>query len=130
MKLSDYAQTGDWKGEKHVPVIDGPEKVAAGEAFKVEVCVGKEIPHPNEVKHYIKWIRLFFVPDGAKFAEELATFTFDTHGDSVDPETQPPSFADPFASVRVKLTKSGTLIAQSYCNIHGLWESSKNISVA
>jgi len=27
----------------------------------------------------------------------------------------------------VKLEKSGSLIATSYCNIHGLWESSKRV---
>ncbi len=129
MKLGDYVQSGDWKGEKHVPVIEAPEKVAAGEAVTVTVSVGKEIPHPNEVKHYIKWIKLFFVPEGGKFAVELANFAFDAHGDSMDPEKAPGAATDPWGAVRVKLPKSGTLVAQSYCNIHGLWENSKPITV-
>ena len=129
MKLGDYMQSGDWKGEKHVPVIDAPEKVAAGEAFKVEFGVGKEIPHPNTVAHHIRWIKLYFIPEGGKFAIELATETFDVHGDSMDAATPGPAFAEPFGSARIKLAKSGTLVAESYCNIHGLWESAKAIVV-
>ncbi len=30
---------------------------------------------------------------------------------------------------QVKLAKSGTIYAMSYCNIHGVWENSKDISV-
>lgn len=29
----------------------------------------------------------------------------------------------------MKITSPGTLYALSYCNIHGLWESSKEIEV-
>ena len=67
MKLCDYVQSGDWKGEKHVPVVEAPEKVSSGEAFKVEVSIGKEIAHPNTAQHHIKWIKLLFVPEGGKF---------------------------------------------------------------
>lgn len=130
MKLGDFVQSGDWKGEKHVPVIDAPDSVKAGEAFKVEFCVGKEIPHPNTAAHYIAWMKLYFVPDGGKFAIELADEQFKAHGDSMDPEKPGPAHTDPFGSVKVKLAASGTLVAQSYCNIHGLWESEKKITVA
>ena len=34
MKICDYVQSGDWKGEKHVPSIDAPTTVKAGEVFK------------------------------------------------------------------------------------------------
>ena len=42
MKLGDLIQSGDFKGEKHVPVIEAPSKIKAGEAFKVCLSVGKE----------------------------------------------------------------------------------------
>ena len=58
MKLGDLIQSGDFKGEKHVPVIEAPAKVKAGEPFKVIVSVGKEIPHPNKPEHFISWIQL------------------------------------------------------------------------
>ena len=44
MKLGDLIQSGDFKGEKHVPVIEAPAKVKAGEPFKVIVSVGKRDP--------------------------------------------------------------------------------------
>ncbi|MDR1472144.1 MAG: class II SORL domain-containing protein [Synergistaceae bacterium] len=130
MKLGDFVQSGDWKGEKHVPVIEAPESVKAGEAFKVGLCVGREIAHPNTAAHHIEWIKLLFVPDGGKFAIELANLSFDAHGDTANAERPGPAFADPFGSVIVKLSSSGTLAAQSYCNIHGLWESSRTIAVS
>jgi superoxide reductase len=129
MSLGDFVQTGDWKGEKHVPVIEAPESAASGEAFEVKLCVGKEIAHPNTPAHYIKWIKLYFTPEGGKFAIELANLTFDAHADTADAAKPGPAIADPFGSVKVKLAASGTLIAQSYCNIHGLWESSRPIKI-
>jgi superoxide reductase len=36
---------------------------------------------------------------------------------------------EPSSCAVIKLAKSGTLIVQSYCNIHGLWESSADIEV-
>jgi superoxide reductase len=129
MKLGDYVQSGDWKGEKHVPVIEAPEQAAAGEAVEVKFGIGKEIPHPNTAAHYIKWIKLFFVPDGGKFAIELADVAFDAHGDSMDPQKPGPAFTEPFTSVKAKFSTSGVLVALSYCNIHGLWENSKPIKI-
>ena len=129
MKIGDFVQSGDWNGEKHVPVIEAPDKVKAGEDFCVTLSVGKEIPHPNTAAHYIKGITLFFVPDGGKFVIEVGKLAFDVHSDSMDAQNPGPVSSEPFGCLRVKLTKSGTLIAKSYCNIHGLWESSKAIVV-
>ena len=33
MKIGETIQSGDFKGEKHVPVIEAPAKVKAGEKF-------------------------------------------------------------------------------------------------
>lgn len=130
MKLGDFVQTGDWKGEKHVPVIEAPEKAAAGEAFCAHLSVGKEIPHPNTAAHYIKWIKLYFIPNGGKFAIEVGNLSFDVHGDSADAAKPGPVLAEPSGCIKVKLSESGTLLAQSYCNIHGLWENSRPIEIA
>ncbi|MDR3321093.1 MAG: class II SORL domain-containing protein [Synergistaceae bacterium] len=129
MKIGDFVQSGDWKGEKHVPVIEAPDHAAAAELIKVKFGVGKEIAHPNTAAHHIKWIKLFFVPDGGKFAVELASVSFDAHGDSADPAKPGPALAEPFSAVKVKLSASGTLLAQSYCNLHGLWENAQPIKI-
>ncbi|MDD4159516.1 MAG: class II SORL domain-containing protein [Synergistaceae bacterium] len=129
MKLGELIQSGDFKGEKHVPVIEAPSTVKAGEAFMVNVSVGKEIPHPNKPEHHICWIQLLYKPAGGKFAIELAKFDYTAHAASMDPAVPGPAMTEPASTVLVKLAKSGTLIVQSYCNIHGLWESSEEIEV-
>jgi len=48
--LGNKTQHGDWKKEKHVPVIDCPDKVRADELFEVKVSLGKEIAHPNTME--------------------------------------------------------------------------------
>jgi len=129
MKIADLVQSADWKAEKHVPVITAPDKVKAGEQITVEVCVGKEIAHPNTTEHNIRWIKLFFKPDNGKFAYEAACFEFNVHGESVDGANKGPIYTEPFGKAVLKLNTSGTFVAEAYCNIHGLWESSKAVTV-
>lgn len=129
MKLADVVQSADWKNEKHVPVIDAPAKVKAGEKVKVAVCVGKEIPHPNTTEHHIRSIRLLFKPSNGKFIYELASATFEAHGESVEGANKGPVFTEPFIETSIKLNSSGTFLAVAYCNIHGLWENTKEIDV-
>ncbi|MPW24984.1 superoxide reductase [Alkalibaculum sp. M08DMB] len=115
--LSENVQSGDWKNEKHVPVIQAPANVKKDETFELVISIGEEIPHPNTFEHHIKWIKAFFKPEGAKFPIEIATVSFDAHGES-------DIYSDYFGTVKTKIQGSGTLYALSYCNIHGLWENS------
>ena len=129
MSMSDYIKTADFKAEKHVPVIEAPQKVESGKAFSVKVSVGKEIAHPNTTEHFIESLVLYFKPEGGKFAIELSRTTFLAHGASAEGANQGGVFTEPVTDFTVKLAKSGTLTAISYCNIHGLWESSVAITV-
>ncbi len=122
MAIGDLIQTADWKKEKHAPVIDCPDKVEAGESFVVKVGVGKEIAHPNTAEHHISWITLYFQPEGGKFPYQVAHFEFNAHGEGG-------VFTAPKAGTAFTADKSGTLYALSFCNLHGLWENSKAISV-
>lgn len=121
MKIGELVQSGDWKGEKHVPLIEAPSSVKADEFFTVGLSVGKEIAHPNTAEHYIGWIKLFFKPKDEKFPYQVGELNFTIH--------HGPAQCDPSGSVRVKVSKPGTLIALSYCNVHGLWESSSEIEL-
>lgn len=127
--LGDQLQTADWKTEKHVPVIECPDKVSADEVFEIRVEVGKEISHPNTTEHHIQWIQLLFKPDDDKFSYDLGYFTFAAHGASVNGPDQGPAYTHPAVSVRCKINKPGTIYAVSHCNIHGLWQSQKEIKV-
>ncbi|SHK33363.1 class II SORL domain-containing protein [Paramaledivibacter caminithermalis] len=120
--LGHFLQTGDWKGEKHVPVIHAPEKTKAGEAFELKISIGDEIKHPNTLEHHISWFKVFFHPEGSKFPVEIGNFKFTAHGEG-------DIYDEPVVSTNVKLNKSGTIYALSYCNIHGLWENFKEIVV-
>jgi superoxide reductase len=127
--ISEKIQSADWKTEKHVPMIDTPDKVKKGESIKVILTVGKEIAHPNTTEHHIRWIRALFVPEGGKFAFDLGMFNFNSHGEGTEGPNKGPVYTNPEVKFSFVTTKSGTINAVSYCNIHGLWESSKKIEV-
>lgn len=129
MKFAEIIQSGDWKAEKHVPVIDAPDSITAGEEMRIGVCIGKEIAHPNTTEHHIRWIQLYFKPTDSKFAYDLGKFEFNAHGEAVAGANQGSAYTVPSAEVTVKLNATGTLLASAYCNIHGLWESTKEITV-
>jgi len=127
MAIKDIVQSADWKTEKHVPVIDAPAKAKKGEMTKVAVCVGKEIAHPNTTEHHISWIEVVFLPKGEKFAYQITRCEFSSHGGSAQGPNTSTVYTHPEVTAVMKTDKSGTLTALSYCNIHGLWESSKEI---
>ena len=129
-ELSEHIQRADWKKEKHVPVIEAPEQVSAGELFEVKVTLGKEIAHPNTTEHHISWISLFFQPEGIKFTHQVGHFEFSAHGESVAGPNKGPVYTHHEASTSLKISKPGTLYALALCNIHGLWESSKEIGIS
>jgi len=82
MAIKDLFQSADWKKEKHVPVIDAPDAVKKDEIAAINICVGKEIEHPNTTAHHISWIEVYFHPQGEKFPVQLARIEFNAHGAS------------------------------------------------
>jgi len=99
--------------KKHIPVIDCPDRVKAGEPFKVSIKVG-ELPHVMEEGHHIEWIE---VKVGENFYERV---------DLTPVLTRP--------EVTVTLVKGEkherrTLRVIERCNLHGLWEATKDITV-
>lgn len=127
-KMGEQFQIADWKKEKHVPVIDCADQVKAGENFEVAVTIGKDISHPNTTEHHIRWVELFFRPEGEKAAYEAGRFEFTAHGESSDGANSGPVYTHHTVKTSLSIKKPGTLIAASLCNIHGLWESSKGLS--
>lgn len=130
MKAGELIQTADWKTEKHVPVIECPDQVKADEMFEVKVSIGKEVAHPNTTEHHIRWINVFFKPEGDKFAYQVASCEFSAHGESVEGPDKGPVHTHHGATITMKTTKPGILFATSSCNIHGFWENSKTIKVS
>jgi len=120
----------DWKKEKHAPVIEAPETVAVGEPFQVTVSIGKEIPHPNTTEHHIRWIDVYFKPEGDNFTYHVGHFEFTAHGESVKGANEGPVHTHPLATFSMQVQGPGDLVALSLCNIHGLWENAHALKIA
>jgi superoxide reductase len=129
-KLGDFFQTEDWKKEKHVPVIECPDSVKSGDPFQITVSIGKEISHPNTTEHHIRWIQVFFHPEGEQYAYQIAHCWFTAHGESVEGANQGPAYTHHSATVTAMIKKPGVIHALSFCNIHGLWENSVEIALS
>lgn len=127
--IKDIFQSADWKTEKHVPVIEAPDLVKKSEAAKVTISVGKQISHPNTTEHHISWLEVYFLPDGEKFPQNLGRFELAAHGASTQGPNTSTIFTQPEVIFSFKTEKSGLIMATSFCNIHGLWENSKKISL-
>jgi superoxide reductase len=129
-QLGELFQTADWKAEKHVPVIECTDQVKPNEFFPVKVSLGKEIAHPNTTEHHIRWISIYFLPDGEKFPYQIGHFEFTAHGESTEGPNQSTVYTHHEVSVSMKTAKTGAIYATALCNIHGLWRSEKMISVS
>ena len=128
-KVGELFQTADWKTEKHVPLIDCPDSVKSGERFEIRVSIGKEVSHPNTTEHHIRWIQVYFHPGDEKSTYQLAHCEFTAHGESTQGADKGPAYTDHSASVATMVKKPGVIHAISLCNIHGLWENSKEIKI-
>lgn len=99
--------------KKHLPVIEAPEEVKKYEPFEVAVEVGKLLEHPNEPAHFVEWMELYC-------------------GDTFLGRMQYSGGASyPRSVFKVKLSHAhGPLKVWAKCNIHGLWEGIRKISVS
>lgn len=127
MAIGELVKSADYKSEKHVPVIVLPASIKAGEAFEVEVSVGKEIAHPNTTEHFINWISVYFKPEKGNLIN-VARFEYIAHAESAEGANQGPVLAAPCSKFVMTAKQPGKLIATSYCNIHGIWESEAEIA--
>ena len=128
-KICELYQEADWKSEKHVPVIEVRESEKKDEHVEVAVTVGKEIAHPNTTEHHISWIEVNFLPEGEKFPILIGRFDLSSHGASTQGPNTSTVYTHPEVICKMKTGKPGTILASSYCNIHGLWTNSKELKI-
>jgi len=123
--LSDTIKHDDWKTEKHVPTTEILSQECENNMVSLRVSVGKEVPHPNTNDHHIPWIKLFFLPDDSSFPVEVGSYRF------TSPEADSSAVeSTPSVSIQLHLPGSGTLMALSYCNLHGLWQSQVRVDLS
>ncbi|MFH1046244.1 MAG: desulfoferrodoxin family protein, partial [Candidatus Omnitrophota bacterium] len=84
---------------------------------------------PNTTEHHIRYIELYFLPQGEKFPCQIGRAEFNAHGESTQGPNTSSVFTQPQATFSLKTDKPGTLLAGSYCNIHGLWENAQELFV-
>jgi len=93
--------------KKHLPIITAPLSVKVNEPFEVMIKIGgvDGVEHPNMLGHWINWVMLYadLRPVGQVFFYPTMT-----NGYTV--------------KLNVTLDASATLVAQAYCNLHGVWE--------
>ena len=92
--------------QKHVPAIEAPDKVKAGDWFDVTVKVGFMVEHPSSPGHWITGIKLLL--NGMEAAETK----FASGG-----------LTSSSATFRIRLEKTSTVEAVEHCNLHGTWIS-------
>jgi superoxide reductase len=114
-QVNEAANPGDLSPleQKHLPKIEIPTKITAGEFFPLKITVG-HIPHPNENEHFIQWLVL------SVNGVYLARFDFTA------------IMTSPQVSIQIQLVHSGSetrLAAVSRCNLHGLWKTALEVSV-
>ena len=103
--------------KSHAPAISAPASAKAGEPFAVEVSIGENV-HVMGPSHWIEYIELAI---GNEPAGRI--------------DLQPKGYLKPKVTFMVTLPKEAapsgkvTLVATQRCNLHGLWESSIDISV-
>ncbi|MHA2225960.1 MAG: desulfoferrodoxin family protein [Candidatus Hodarchaeales archaeon] len=100
--------------KKHDISINAPDIVKAGELFEVELKVGAKLNHPNLPAHWIQYIELF-IGDARINHFEMSASTISSP--SVKMTIALPSWADI------------ELVARERCNLHGIWESRKQIKI-
>lgn len=102
----------------HAPHIVAPASVKAGVPFTVEVSVGERL-HVMSPAHWIADIALYVANEPAGRVE-----------------LQPKGFLEPKVEFNVTLPSDAfvagkvTLVATQHCNLHGYWESRRDIQLA
>lgn len=94
----------------HVPMIMAPDTAETGKPFEVEIQVGEKM-HEMIPTHYIDWVDLY--ADEIFLTKIILT----------------PNFTQARFRATLTLNKSSTLRAIEHCNLHGLWEGTKQIKV-
>jgi superoxide reductase len=100
----------------HIPVIDAPQSVKAGDIFDVGIVIGKTI-HPMGPTHWIEYVQLGIGN------EPGGMVTFPSHG-----------YVKPISRFGVVLNqnligKKISLIATLKCNLHGIWQHYVDVEV-
>ena len=97
--VTDFEGADDF-AKKHTPYLAFERD---GGNVTINVEVGHEVPHPNQLDHFITYVELW------AFDVPIARFDF------------VPSVSWPKVSVTCTLPAGTTVTAIEHCNLHGVW---------
>ncbi|MCF6148169.1 MAG: desulfoferrodoxin [Candidatus Kuenenia sp.] len=98
------------KEKGHVPYVQLPGTVKAGEPFDLDIQIGHSL-HPMTPTHYIQWIEIYL---GIELVSRIEL-------SPLCPQAK--------VTIPVSMSKSSTLRVMTRCNLHGIWESIKEVTV-
>ncbi|MBM4054345.1 MAG: desulfoferrodoxin [Planctomycetes bacterium] len=126
LKVSKAAEEIDWfqninrvkdpptsmtpKEKGHAPSVQLPGAIKAGEPFTLNIQVGETL-HPMTPTHYIQWVEVYLG------VELISRIEFS------------PLCPQAKVTIPVSVDKTSTLRVMSRCNLHGIWESTKEVKV-
>lgn len=97
--------------QEHVPQFLAPDMAIRGRAVALAVQAGSRL-HPMEEDHWIERIRLL-----------------DDKGHLLTDMTLSQTGTVPGCELYLRLDKTTTFVAQTFCNQHGIWEARHQIAV-
>ena len=109
--------------DSHTPVIECPDKVEAGKIFRIKLSLGNGTGHPDTTEHHICRVSLYYSDSDGKTVRQLAGVEYDSHSPERDALSRYETTID------AKISESGVLHAMAYCNVHGLAEAIRQITV-
>ena len=98
------------KEEGHAPVVQWPINIKNGEPFDLDIQIGENL-HPMTAGHYIQWIEVY------NGIELISRIEFS------------PLCPQARVTVPMVVKESATLRIMTRCNLHGIWETVRKVSV-
>jgi superoxide reductase len=117
------------KEQKHLPLIEAPNKVKRGENFDFEITVNQDMTVRRRGDQQRFWITVYFLPQESSIAYKVVQPLSAAQKEVRKDSDSPPSPILYKASFQLKTEKAGTIYAAAYCPIHGLSQSRTSVEV-
>lgn len=98
------------KEKGHAPLAQWPTNIKNGEPFALDIQVGENL-HPMTSNHYIQWVEVYLGVD------LISRIEFS------------PLCPQAKITIPVVVKESSSLRIVTRCNLHGIWESVRKITV-
>jgi superoxide reductase len=127
--MFDLEYVSVFRQNKHLPVIQAPDRVKKGKYFNFKVVVNKETPLPERELPQRFWFTVYFLPRESGTPYQVVQPLFSAQKEAWKTKD---SFENPVlyqASFKFKTEKAGTIYAAAYCPLHGLSQSGSPIEI-